>query len=149
ENIEDIIRMCRMRIRVPDQWWGDFLAMLGAARIGERELLALAQETGWDALHAYEEDFFNYSEQRMASAVRKTSGGTATRISTHDPFPGTPDAGVPVKAVVQIRPDDAVIEIDLRDNPDCLPCGLNLSEGCARTAAMVGVFNSLDHTIPK
>ena len=29
ETIEDIIRMCRMRIRVPDQWYGDFLAMLG------------------------------------------------------------------------------------------------------------------------
>jgi len=146
---EDIIRMCRMRIRVPDQWWGDYLAMLGAARIGERELLALAAEAGWGALHEYEKDFFDYSEQRMVAAVRKISGGRATRISTHDAFPGTPDAGVPVKADVQIRPNDAVIEVDLRDNPDCLPCGLNLSEACARTAAMVGVFNSLDHTVPK
>ena len=33
---EDMIRMCRMRIRVPEQWWGDYLALLGAARIGER-----------------------------------------------------------------------------------------------------------------
>ena len=44
ENYEtnmDIVRMCRMRIRVPDQWWGDFLAMIGAARIGEREILEL------------------------------------------------------------------------------------------------------------
>ena len=42
--------MCRMRIRVPEQWWGDYLALLGAARIGERELLALGREVGWDAL---------------------------------------------------------------------------------------------------
>src|SRR3954464_909587 len=35
-DVEDIIRMCRRRIRVPDQWYGDYLAMLGAARIGER-----------------------------------------------------------------------------------------------------------------
>ena len=28
ETIDDIIRMCRMRIRVPDQWYVDFLAML-------------------------------------------------------------------------------------------------------------------------
>src|SRR4051794_23060241 len=35
-DIDDIIRMCRRRIRVPDQWYGDYLAMLGAARIGER-----------------------------------------------------------------------------------------------------------------
>ena len=29
----DIVRMCEMRIRVPEQWWGDYLAALGAARI--------------------------------------------------------------------------------------------------------------------
>ena len=143
-NIDDVIRMCRMRIRVPDQWWGDFLAMVGAARIGERELLALAGEVGWDALHEYEKDFFDYSEQRMVASIRKTASGHATRVSTHDPFPGTPTSGVPIKAKVEIRPDDAIIEIDLRENPDCLPCGLNLSEACARTAAMVGVFDSLD-----
>ena len=33
---EDIVRMCRLRIRVPDQWWGDHLALIGAARVGER-----------------------------------------------------------------------------------------------------------------
>lgn len=148
-NIEDTIRMCRMRIRVPDQWWGDFLAMLGAARIGERELLALAAEIGWDALDAHARDYFDYSEQRMIAAIRRTAAGRRTRTSTHDPFPGTPADGVTIRATVEIRPDDAEIEVDLRDNPDCLPCGLNLSEACARTAAMVGVFNSIDHTVPK
>ena len=38
ENVEDIVRMCRRRIRIPDQWYGDFLAAIGAARIGERSL---------------------------------------------------------------------------------------------------------------
>jgi len=148
-NIEDTIRMCRMRIRVPDQWWGDFLAMLGAARIGEREVLALASEIGWDALHAHETDFFDYSEQRMIAAIRRTAAGRTTRTSIHDPFPGTPADGVPITVTVEVKPDIAEIEVDLRDNPDCLPCGLNLSEACARTAAMVGVFNSLDHSVPK
>src|SRR5579875_1769897 len=40
-DIEDIIRICEARIRVPEQWRGDYLAMVGAARIGERELLGL------------------------------------------------------------------------------------------------------------
>ena len=38
EMIDDIIRMCRARIRVSDRWYGDFLATLGAARIGVGEL---------------------------------------------------------------------------------------------------------------
>ncbi len=38
QDIEDIIRMCRRRIRVPEVWYGDYLAAVGAARIGERRL---------------------------------------------------------------------------------------------------------------
>ena len=55
ETFEDIVRMCEMRIRVPKQWRGDFLAMLGAARIGEREILELAGELGWDTLDQFAE----------------------------------------------------------------------------------------------
>ena len=36
EHNMDLVRMCRMRIRVPDQWWGDYLATLGSARGGAR-----------------------------------------------------------------------------------------------------------------
>jgi N-methylhydantoinase B len=32
-DIEDILRLCAMCLRVPDQWRGDYLASLGAARI--------------------------------------------------------------------------------------------------------------------
>ena len=42
-----------------------------------------------------------------------------------------------------------MIEVDATDNPDCFENGLNLSEACARSAPMVGVFNSIDHTVPK
>jgi N-methylhydantoinase B len=35
------------------------------------------------------------------------------------------------------------------DNPDSFENGLNLSEACARSAPMVGVFNSIDPTVPK
>jgi N-methylhydantoinase B len=148
-NIEDIIRMCQMRIRVPEQWWGDFLAMIGAARIGERELLALAEEVGWDELDAYATEWFDYSEGLMVEAIRRLPSGRRTRVSTHDGIPGTPAEGIPIRAVVSVDSERAEIEIDLRDNPDCLPCGLNLSEACARTSAMVGVFNSIESTVPK
>ena len=152
ENYEtnmDIVRMCRMRIRVPDQWWGDFLAMIGAARIGEREMLELGAEVGWDTLAEFNEQWFDYSEARMATAIGSLPADTATRQSTHDAIPGTPDDGITITSTVTVDPDAARITVDLRDNPDALPCGLNLSEACARTAAMVGVFNSIDHTVPK
>ena len=147
-DIDDIVRICELRIRVPEQWRGDYLASLGAARIGERELLSLGEEIGWEALDAIVEQWFDYSEQRMISAVRALPEGRAEAVCTHDPMPGTPGEGVPVRATVTVRKADARIEVDLRDNIDCIPCGLNLSEACARTAAMVGVFNSLGLRIP-
>jgi N-methylhydantoinase B/oxoprolinase/acetone carboxylase alpha subunit len=38
--------MCRRHIRVPEQWYGDCLAMLGAARIAERRLKELVGKYG-------------------------------------------------------------------------------------------------------
>ncbi|MEM6440620.1 MAG: hydantoinase B/oxoprolinase family protein, partial [Pseudomonadota bacterium] len=149
EDVSDIIRMCMMRIRVPEQWWGDYLAMVGAARIGERELLALGEELGWDRLHRFTEDWFDYSETRMRSAVRALPSGRAAWTSRHDPVPGTPKDGVPINVSVEVDAEVERITVDLTDNLDALPCGLNLSEACARTAAMIGVFNSIDPTTPK
>ncbi len=147
-DIDDIIRMCEMRIRVPEQWRGDFLAMVGAARIGEREILGMAAEIGWETLHAFSREWFDYSEKTMIAAIGKIPSGRSTARSTHDPVTGTPPDGIPIKVAVAVDSDEAMIEVDLRDNPDAMPCGLNLSEGCARTAAMIGIFNSIDDPVP-
>ncbi len=146
---DDIIRMCRLRIRVPDQWHGDFLAMLGATFIGEREIRALGKELGYDLLHSFTEQWFNYSEKRMISAIGKMAHGTARAQSTHDAIPGTPDDGITITAEVKVDQEINMIEVDLRDNPDALACGLNVSEACTRTSAMIGIFNTVDPTVPK
>jgi N-methylhydantoinase B len=147
-NNEDIIRMCRNRIRVPEQWWGDYLASLGAVRIAERELLTLGEEVGWDALESYAEAWFDYSEGKMIEAIQRLSSGKAVTRAAHDPVPGLPD-GIAIKVEVEIDAEAGTITVNLRDNPDCQPCGLNLTQGTASTAAMVGIYNSiLDHTVP-
>ena len=64
EMLEDVLRIARVRIRVPELWYGDFLALLGAARIGERRLLELLSELGPDELERYADAWFDYSEQR-------------------------------------------------------------------------------------
>jgi N-methylhydantoinase B len=149
ELIEDIVRMCRMRIRVAEQWWGDFLAMMGAARIGERELIAFGAEVGWDLLDDFATQWFDYSETMMDRALRGLPAGTHVTQSIHDPFPGTGPEGVVIRVKVTAHPGQGRIEVDLRENPDCLPNGINLSEACSRTAALIGVFNSIDSRVPK
>jgi N-methylhydantoinase B len=144
---EDLIRMCRLRIRVPDQWWGDYLALVGAARIGERKLHDLAGELGWEALHCFSRDWLDYSERRMSAAVRALPSREVKVTTRHDPIPAVPE-GIPLEVTVRVRSDEAMIDVDLTDNPDCQPCGLNLTECMSRAAVMVGIFNSLGFDIP-
>ena len=72
-DIDDIIRMCRRRIRVPDQWYGDYLAMVGAARIGERRLKELAAKFGKPLIRDFIREWFDYSERRMIQAMKQAS----------------------------------------------------------------------------
>jgi len=148
-DIDDIIRICMMRIRVPEQWYGDLLATIGAARIGERELMILAREVGWDRIEEFGEAWFDYSEKRMIEAIHALKTGEATTYSTHDSFPGSPEQGIRITATVKVDVGKAMIDVDYRGCPDCLPNGLNLTEATTRTAAMVGVFNSIRSDVPK
>ena len=89
---EDVLRMARVRIRVPDHWYGDFLALLGAARIGERRLLELDDEVGWEHARAHTSATGSTTASsgwsRRSGACRQ---GRVTREGRHDPFPGMPD----------------------------------------------------------
>jgi N-methylhydantoinase B len=146
---DDIIRMCKARIRVPEQWWGDYQALIGAARIGERLLLTLAEEVGWDVLEQHSSDWFDYSERQMEAALRQLPSAEATCTSTHDAFPGTPPDGVTISVRVMIDAEAARVAVDLSDNPDTLPNGMNVSEANACSAVMIGVFSALGQPVPR
>ena len=103
---------------------------------------------GWEVLGQFVESWFDYSEQRMISAIADLPPGRMISKSVHDAFPGTPAEGIEVTAQVTVDTQAARISVDLTDNPDCMPCGFNLSEACARTAAMVGIFNGLAMNVP-
>jgi N-methylhydantoinase B len=83
----------------------------------------------------------------MSAAIARLPKGTVTRETKHDPVPGAPE-GIPVKVEVTVDPDAAMVDVDLRDNVDCQPCGLNLTEATSRTAAMMGVFTGLGEVVP-
>lgn len=146
-DVDDVIRMCRRRIRHPEQWYGDYLASLGAARIGERRLKQLVAKYGADTLRAFVEQWFDYSERLTADALSKMPAGVVAADGAHDPTPRLP-GGVPVRAEVRLDPDAGRAEIDLRDNVDCVPAGLNLSMACSINNAMTGLLNALGREIP-
>jgi N-methylhydantoinase B len=147
EVVDDFVRQCRVRIRVPDMWHGDFLAILGSTRVGERRLLELLAELGEETLAAYQATWFDYCEEKMARAIGQLPGGRARVSLAHDPLPGAPE-GVPLNMDLSVDPAAGRIEIDLTDNLDCLPIGLNLTEATAVSNAMTGIFSSLAEQVP-
>ena len=144
---EDLLRLCRLRIRVPEQWWGDYLALLGAVRVGERRLLEIGAELGWHELEAFVEEWLAYGRRAMEDAICRLPSGKVVISTRHDSYPGIPD-GLEVTAKIEVRGDEGRLAVDLRDNVDCLPNGLNLTEATSRTAALVGIFNSIGAGVP-
>ena len=146
--VDDIIRMCRKRIRVPEQWYGDFLAELGAARIAERRLKEFCAKYGMETIRTFIREWFDYSERRMVQAIRDLPKADVEAEGAHDPFePFLPD-GIPIKVQLRIDADEGRVTIDLRDNIDCVDCGLNESEACAVNNVLCGFFNCLGPEIP-
>ena len=146
-DVDEIIRMCRRRIRIPDQWYGDFLAQVGACRIGERRLIELVGEYGEEAILEFIEAWFQYSKRRMISAIRTLPSGRITVHGSHDAIPAVPE-GVDLKAEILVDGDAGRIEVDLRDNPDCIPAGLNQTEATCMASILIGLMNVLGGDVP-
>ena len=149
EANDDVVRMCRARIRVPDQWYGDFLAGIGSARIAERRLKELCEKYGKEQIRAFINDWLDYSEELMVKALKQMPRTRLSNSGRHDALPGLLPAGVPLNVSLDIDPDAAMIDIDLTNNVDSLPVGLNLSLASASASAVAGVFNAMSIPVPR
>jgi N-methylhydantoinase B len=147
-DVNDIIRMCKRRIRVPEQWYGDYLATIGAARIGERRLIELVNRYGIATIRQFVKDWFAYSERRMVEAIKKMPGGALTNVGYYDPQPPVLPDGLDIRVDINVDAEQGRIEVDLTHNEDNKDFGLNQSVACATSNAMAGVFNCLDHDVP-
>lgn len=147
-DMDDIIRIARYRIRCPDVWYGDYLAMIGAARIGERQLVELLTARGRGLLEGFCRDWQEYGRKRMVEHIAGLPRGTWSGHSRHDPIPGLLPGGVDVKVRVSIMPEEGEIEVDLRGNGPPVACGLNLCEATTVAAARAGIMNRMPPDMP-
>ncbi|MFC5387606.1 hydantoinase B/oxoprolinase family protein [Aquamicrobium segne] len=145
---KDILRIGSMRNRVPDMWLGDVSAQIGACRTGERRIGELLARYGRDTILGFVEDWFDYGARCAKAAIAKLPAGSYSYETRHDPVPGVADEGIPVRVTIEVDPDKGEILVDIRDNIDNVPGGLNLSENTATGSCRIGVFNNLDESIP-
>ena len=142
-DVGDIIRMCQKRIRIPEIWYGDYLAMIAAARVGEQGIQAFCRKFGLETVKTFVREWLDYSERMTMAAIRELPAGEAEAWSTVDPFPSLPD-GIPLHAKIAVDPAAARVTVDFRDNPDCTPTGLNQSRATSTTAAVSGILHILN-----
>lgn len=147
EDVEDIIRMCRARIRVPEQWYGDYLATLGAARIGQQRLCQLVEKYSPEKTEAFIDRWIEYGDERMRTVLASFPALKLKARGWLDPLPGL-EFGLELRATVEVDPDAGQVHVDLRDSPDCVRSGLNQSTATATASAAIGVLNSLHERIP-
>ena len=147
-DIEDVVRICRIRIRVPDQWYGDYLAQVGAARIGERRIGELCREYGTDLIASFLAEWQDYGARRMIDEIRKLPATVLETSGAHDPVPGVAPEGIPVNVRVEIDPEAGFITVDLRENVDNVAGGFNLSEATVIASVLIGVLHNIDSSVP-
>lgn len=144
----DLIRLCRENFRVSHLWYGDYRAQMGACRLGETRLKELVAKYGRPLIREFVEAWMAYGERRAIAAIRELPSGTYVHTACHDPIPGVAEDGIPITVRVTVDAEAGMVTVDLRDNPDCVPGGVNLSEACATGSGRIGVFYNLDPTIP-
>jgi N-methylhydantoinase B len=147
--VEDFVRMAQRRIRVPAQWYGDFLAGISAARIGERRLKEFCAKYGKATVKRFIKDWLDYSELLMIRSIEKLPAAKFENTGRHDPVPPNLPDGIPLVVKVGIDPTAAKIEVDLRDNVDNKECGYNLSAACSISAVLASIFNNLEGDVPR
>ena len=143
EDVGDIIRMCQKRIRVPEIWYGDFLAMLAAARVGEQRIQDFCRKFGLETVKAFVRDWIKYSERLAESKIKSLPAGKIHASTALDPFPPNLPNGIPLQCDIDVDPDAGCVTVDLRDNPDCVPAGVNLSESTAINCGNCGISGVL------
>ena len=146
--IEDVIRIGVTRNRVPDLWLGDLNAQIGACKTAERRLVELMEKYGLQAIEDFIEDWFDYGAHMATEAIRKLPAGTYKCETRHDPAPGVADDGIPVRVTVTVDSEEGMITIDVRDNIDNVPGGLNLTENTCTGSCRMSVFNNLSADMP-
>lgn len=145
KDVSDLINIAKSRIRSPETWYGDHLACVGAVRTGEKRILELCKEYGVETLLSFAEEYQSYGEKRMLKEIEKMPKGKWSYDTIHDKCEGLHE-DIPLHIDLEVTDKDIII--DLRNNVDCLPLGINMCTATATSGARAGVMNHLPVDIP-
>jgi N-methylhydantoinase B len=142
----DVLQMIATNVRHPRDFQGDLAAMIGSAHVGERRLLALADEFGWAVAHAAIEAVLDGAERQTRAVIAQWKDGVYRGDALLDDD-GRGHDDIAIRATVTKRGSD--LRIDLSESDDQVASFVNSSYPNMYSSVVVALSYLIDPQTPK
>jgi N-methylhydantoinase B len=142
----DLLEMIATNVRHPRDFRGDLAAMIGSAHVGERRLLALAEEFGWPVTDAAIAAVLDGAERRTRAVIAEWKDGVYQGEALLDDD-GRGNDDIYIRATVTKRGSDLVI--DLSDSHAQVTSFVNSSYPNTYSSVVVALSYLIDPDTPK
>jgi N-methylhydantoinase B len=142
----DLLEMIATNVRHPRDFRGDLAAMIGSAHVGERRLLALADEFGWPVTNAAIEAMLDGAERQTRAEIARWQDGVYRGEALLDDD-GRGNNDIHIRATVTKRGSDLLI--DLSDSHEQVASFINSSYPNMYSAVVVALSYLIDPQTPK
>ncbi|WP_019169980.1 hydantoinase B/oxoprolinase family protein [Pseudaminobacter salicylatoxidans] len=149
QDVSEVTDICRANIRSPEQFYGDYLACLAAVRTGEKRLKELCGKYDREVVLGFLKKYQDYAETMCVEAISKLPAASISRTVRYDSMLADYPDGIPLTAKLTIEPEAGEIHVDLTDNIDNLPLGINMSESTVLATCRMNVLGQLGPDIPR
>lgn len=146
---EDVARIMRLNVRVPDQNWGDFKAQLASVNVGERKIHDIIARFGIDDFLQGIEGILDYAERQARSVIATIPDGEYFYADYADE---DGEGGYPCRVAITLRVHGETLELDYTGSDPQLTSSLNMPTGGRERhpLALVGVtyvLSTLDRNL--
>ncbi len=142
----DVLNMIATNVRHPRDFRGDLAAMIGSAHVGERRLLALAGEFGWDVTLPAIEAVLDGAERQARAVIAEWADGVYFgEAMLDDDGHGTSDIHIRAK-ITKLGSD---LTVDLSDSHQQVVGFVNSSYPNTYSAVVVAMAYLFDPHTPK
>jgi N-methylhydantoinase B len=146
EMRRDVMQMIATNVRHPRDFRGDLAAMIGSAHVGERRVLALAAEFGWETTDAAIEAVLDGAERQTRAVIAEWKDGVYRGEALLDDD-GRGNKDIHIRATVTKRGSD--LTVDLSDSHEQVASFVNSSYPNMYSAVVVALSYLIDPHTPK
>jgi N-methylhydantoinase B len=146
EMRRDVMEMIATNVRHPRDFRGDLAAMIGSAHVGERRVLALAEEFGWPVTDAAIEAVLDGAERQTRAVIAEWQDGVYHGEAMLDDD-GRGNKDIHIRATVTKKGSD--LTIDLSDSHAQVASFINSSYPNMYSAVVVALSYLIDPHTPK